>query len=348
MTKHVQSQVTGNLGVITLNRPEALNALTTQMCIEITRLLQAWEKDNAIGAVLIRGAGGRAFCAGGDVVMLHNSGKACDGRAEIFWRTEYALNDLIQRYAKPYIALVDGIVMGGGVGLSVHGRHRIAGDHIVFAMPETGIGYFPDVGGSYFLPRLSQHIGIWLGLTGARLKMAEACEFGIFNAFIPSADHDGFVETLGAVMLSGSTEDVLNVMQQFTKEPQTSEKPNGSLKAFSLENVPKIIRALSDDDSDWAQAQLKLILRKSPLALAVTFEAMRRGAHLKFKEVMAQELYMSLNFLKTDDFYEGIRALLIDKDRNPKWMHENVNLVTKEQVERFFDEKTAASLTFLD
>ena len=197
MTDQIKSEVIGKLGVITLNRPKALNALTTEMCEEMTRLMREWEDDENIGAVLVRGEGERAFCAGGDVVMLHDSGKAGDKRAETFWRVEYALNELIQRYTKPYIALIDGIVMGGGVGLSVHGRYRIAGDDTLFAMPETGIGYFPDVGGTYFLPRISMSTGMWLGLTGARLKAAEVCAYGIANAFIKSSRHATFIKSPG-------------------------------------------------------------------------------------------------------------------------------------------------------
>ena len=179
MTTEIKSRIIGNLGHITLNRPKALNALTLDMCNELTRLLRAWEADSAIGAVLIDGAGDRAFCAGGDVILLHDSGKAGDKRAETFWRTEYALNEYISRYPKPYIALIDGFVMGGGVGLSVHGRLRVAGDTTRFAMPETGIGYFPDVGGTYFLPRLGNSIGNWLGLTGANIGPGQSCAIGV-------------------------------------------------------------------------------------------------------------------------------------------------------------------------
>ena len=162
MTDQIHFEVFGNLGKITLNRPGALNALTTEMCKAMIKTMQAWEDDDRIGAVLVEGAGDRAFCAGGDIVMLQESAKAGDPRAEEFWRTEYALNELIHRYKKPYIAMIDGIVMGGGVGLSVHGRLRVAGDNTLFAMPETGIGYFPDVGGTYFLPRLGRDFGNWI------------------------------------------------------------------------------------------------------------------------------------------------------------------------------------------
>jgi len=336
MTQEIKSRIIGNLGHITLNRPKALNALTYAMCEEITRLLVMWEKDPNIGAVLIDGESERAFCAGGDVILLHDSGKAGDSRAEEFWRIEYALNELIHRYSKPYITLIDGFVMGGGVGLSVHGRLRVAGNATVFAMPETGIGYFPDVGGTYFLPRLGMDVGQWLGLTGARLDAGQSCHVGVANAFVPSHKHSDLIEALGAAALDGSDAAVANVMLGFVQAPPACEFIPGAVKAFGEKTVPAILRALDENGSEWAAKQANNIRRKSPLAMSVTFEALRRGAKMNFREVMTQELDISLNFLKTQDFYEGIRAQLIDKDRNPKWSHDSVNDVTEPQVQRVF------------
>lgn len=336
MTNTIISKVTGNLGHITLNRPKALNALTTDMCVEILRLMEAWEDDENIGAVLIDGEGDRAFCAGGDVIMLHDSGKKDGKDAEEFWRVEYKLNELIHRYRKPYIAMIDGIVMGGGVGLSVHGRHRVAGDDTLFAMPETGIGYFPDVGGTYFLPRLGMSVGQWLGLTGARLKTAEVCEYGIANSYIPSKKHAAFIKALGKAKLDGSDQAVLDIMDNFVKAPPKASDLPAGIGAFSGENVGAILALLDEMDDDWSKKQAEYLRRKSPLALAVTHEALLKGVGLSFREAMAQELNLSLNFLKTQDFYEGIRAQLIDKDRNPKWSHEGVNKVTDAQVKRVF------------
>jgi len=347
MTNEIKSRIIGNLGHITLNRPKALNALTYGMCEEITRLLVAWEKDKNIGAVIIDGEGDRAFCAGGDVILLHDSGKAGDKRAENFWRIEYALNELIHRYSKPYITLIDGFVMGGGVGLSVHGRLRVAGDATMFAMPETGIGYFPDVGGTYFLPRLGMDIGQWLGLTGARLDAGQSCHLGVANAFVSSTRHDDLIKALGAATLDGSDAAVANVMIDFVQAPPVCELIPGAVKAFGEKTVPAILRALDKDGSEWAQKQAINIRRKSPLAMCVTFEALRRGAKKNFQEVMTQELDLSLNFLKTQDFYEGIRAQLIDKDRNPKWSHEAVNDVTEPQVQRVFRKVAKPSQEFL-
>ena len=347
MTDEILSSVIGNLGHITLNRPKALNALTLNMCEEITRLLLEWEKDDNIDAVLIDGAGDRAFCAGGDVILLHDSGKAGDDRAEQFWRTEYALNELIHRYSKPYITLIDGFVMGGGVGLSVHGQYRIAGDTTMFAMPETGIGYFPDVGGTYFLPRLGLDIGQWLGLTGARLNAAQSLELGVANGFIPSEKHVAFTEALGQVKLDGSDEAVVDIMADFQESgPMDADMP-AALAAFSEKDVPSILNALDGMGGEWAAKQAATIRKKSPLALCVTFEAIKRGLELDFKEAMMHELDISLNFLKTQDFYEGIRAQLIDKDRNPKWSHDGVADVSEEQIERLFRETANPRQEFL-
>ena len=348
MTDQINSKVVGNLGHITLNRPTALNALPQEMCEEITKLLLAWERDPNIGAVVVDGAGDRAFCAGGDVILLHDSGKAGDDRAEKFWRIEYALNELIHRYSKSYITLIDGFVMGGGVGLSVHGGLRVAGDNTIFAMPETGIGYFPDVGGTYFLPRLGLEIGQWLGLTGARLNAGLSCEFGVANAYVPSADHGALIEALGRSKLDGSDAAGANVMVNFVKTPPVAEALPQAIKAFGEKAVPAILRALDADGGEWAQKQAATLRKKSPLAVCTTFEALRRGAGLTFREAIVQELDLSLNFLKTQDFYEGIRAQLIDKDRNPKWSHEGVEGVTASQVQRNFRSIANPPQAFLD
>ncbi|MEP3654326.1 MAG: enoyl-CoA hydratase/isomerase family protein [Litorimonas sp.] len=336
----------GAIGHITLDRPEALNALTEEMCVEVTRALQEYADDAEIGAVVIDGAGERAFCAGGDVILLHDSGKAKDDRAENFWRTEYALNEYISRYPKPYIALIDGFVMGGGVGLSVHGRLRVAGDTTRFAMPETGIGYFPDVGGTFFLPRLGSAIGNWLGLTGANIGPGQSCDLGVANAFVPTARHDELIEALADADLDGSDSAVANVMKNFVQRPPEADALPAAISCFDEPTVPAILRALDADGSEWAAKQAKSMRRKSPLALSVTLEAMRRGGKLQFREAMERELDYSLGFLKTQDFYEGIRSQLIDKDRNPKWSHD-MDGVTQAQVSRVLARHASTPLEFL-
>jgi len=347
MTDEITSRVVGGLGHIKLNRPKALNALTFAMCEEIARLLVAWEQDPNVGAVLIDGAGDRAFCAGGDIILLHDSGKAGDDRAEAFWRIEYSLNELIHRYSKPYIALIDGIVMGGGVGLSVHGRYRIAGGKTLFAMPETGIGYFPDLGGSYFLPRLGKEIGRWLGLTGARLDGGQSMALGVANAYVETENHADLIEALGLAELDGSEAAVDKVLAQFaTSAPQTALIPD-AINAFAAPNVEAIIQTLDADASEWADAQAAILRKKSPYALSVTDEALRLGAKMDFRAAMTQELDISLNFLKTPDFYEGIRAQVIDKDRNPRWLHETVGAVTDDQVSKMFETAAIPPQKFL-
>jgi len=348
MTQQIETDIIGKLGVITLNRPKALNALTTEMCKAITEVMVAWEEDENVAAVLVKGAGDRAFCAGGDVIMLHDSGKKDGKDAEEFWRIEYALNELIHRYRKPYITMIDGIVMGGGVGLSVHGGHRIAGDDTLFAMPETGIGYFPDVGGTYFLPRLGMATGMWLGLTGARIKTADVCDLGIATAYVPSDKHDELVEALGKAKLDGSEAAVEKVIKKFARKAPKPEPMNGSVGAFMGESVDVIMDLLAEDESEWAQKQLANLEKKSPIALVTTHRALREGAQMSFREAMTMELDVSLNFLKTQDFYEGIRAQLIDKDRNPKWSHEAIKKVTKTQADRLFKQTAKPRQEFLD
>lgn len=348
MTDQIIAEVDGHLGHITLNRPKALNALTTEMCQALTETLVAWEADAAIGAVLIDGAGDRAFCAGGDVIMLHDSGKKDGKDAEEFWRVEYALNELIHRYSKPYITLIDGIVMGGGVGLSVHGRHRIAGDNTLFAMPETGIGYFPDVGGTYFLPRLGMSVGQWLGLTGARVKTADACALGVANHYVPTDKHGALVKALGEAELDGSDAAALAVIETFSQPAPEAAPLPGEVGAFAAESVTEIMRELRAFETEWADKQVAILEKKSPIALAITHAALHKGVSLTFREAMTQELDLSLNFLTIQDFFEGIRAQLIDKDRNPKWSHDGPESVTDEQIERAFKPVAKPRQEFLD
>lgn len=347
MTDQIISKKIGKLGHITLNRPKALNALTTEMCEALTDILLKWEQDPDIGAVIVDGAGDRAFCAGGDVIMLHDSGKKDGKEAEHFWRSEYALNELIHVYSKPYITLIDGIVMGGGVGLSIHGRYRVAGDETMFAMPETGIGYFPDVGGTYALPRLGPSVGNWLGLTGARIKTADVCALGIATHYIPSAKHAAVIKALGKADLDGSDDAVLAAMKAYTKTPPEAEPLPGEVGAFNAETLMDIYDRLELFDTEWSQKQLASLKKKSPLSMVVSLEAMRRGADLNFRDAMTQELDLSINFLATQDFYEGIRSQLIDKDRNPKWSHEDVSKVTKAQMNRLFKKAAKPPQAFI-
>ncbi len=311
----------GQVGRITLNRPKALNALTHGMCLMMIEALEAWRDDDSVQAIVVDGAGEKGFCAGGDILQLHDSGKAGDDKAWLFWRDEYRLNTLIHHYPKPYVALIDGITMGGGVGVSVHGSHRVAGDRTMFAMPETGIGFHPDVGGAYFLPRLAGEIGTWMGLTGARLKAPDCVAAGLATHYCPSSQYDALISALESADLTG--EDALEVLlEEFSGDPGDSDlSVTGGLidAAFAGDSVDDIIARIEAAGDAWSAKQAKILGSKSPTALKLTLACLRKGAGLSFEDVMRQDLRVSSWCLTGTDFYEGVRAVIIDKDQAPKW-----------------------------
>tara|TARA_R110002124_G_scaffold90764_5_gene231228 strand:+ start:2766 stop:3827 length:1062 start_codon:yes stop_codon:yes gene_type:complete len=312
---------TGHIGRITLNRPKALNALTHGMCLSMIEALQAWAEDDAVQAIVVDGAGEKGFCAGGDILKLHDSGKAGNDDAWLFWRDEYRLNTLIHHYPKPYIALIDGIVMGGGVGVSVHGSHRVAGDRTMFAMPETGIGFHPDVGGAWFLPRLGGEIGTWMGLTGARLKAPDCIAAGLATHYCPSAQNEALIAALESADLTG--EDALEVLlEEFSGDPGDSDLALTRTlidAAFAGDSVEAMIERMMGAGDAWSTKQLKILAGKSPAALKLTLAGLRAGADLSFEGVMRQDLRLSAWCLTGTDFYEGVRAVIIDKDNAPVW-----------------------------
>ncbi len=307
----------GRAGVITLNRPKALNALTLGMVRDMREALEAWADDPQIGCIIVEGAGEKAFCAGGDIRRLVEAGRA--GRPEealAFWREEYELNALIADYPKPYIALIDGICMGGGVGISLHGSHRVAGERYLFAMPEVGIGFFPDVGASYALPRLPGRTGLYLALTGARLKCADALVLGLATHAVASEDFDAIREKLQA----GESPDV--VLAAHARDPGVA--PIDAKRAmidriFDEGSVAEIVADLEFEGSEAASQIAKTIRSKSPTSLRIAFEQMRRGTEFDFREAMRMEFRIVSRILDGKDFYEGVRAVLIDKDNNPQW-----------------------------
>tara|TARA_R110002073_G_scaffold18337_4_gene68058 strand:- start:6690 stop:7751 length:1062 start_codon:yes stop_codon:yes gene_type:complete len=312
---------TGHIGRITLNRPKALNALTHGMCLAMIEALQAWADDDDVQAIVVDGAGEKGFCAGGDILKLHDSGKAGNDDAWLFWRDEYRLNTLIHDYPKPYVALIDGIVMGGGVGVSVHGSHRVAGDRTMFAMPETGIGFHPDVGGAWFLPRLGGEIGIWMGLTGARLKAPDCIAAGLATHYCPSAQNEALIAALESADLTA--EDSLEVLlEEFSGDPGTSDlaltRPLIDA-AFAGDAVEPMIERMVAAGDAWSLKQVKILAGKSPTALKLTLAALRAGSDLSFEGVMRQDLRLSAWCLTGADFYEGVRAVIIDKDNAPVW-----------------------------
>src|SRR3954466_5219847 len=337
-------EVKDGLGVITLNRPKALNALTHGMILELERVIPGWEKDPAIKAVVLRGAGDRAFCAGGDVTNLYRESRENPSGTlrRAFFRDEYIVNRRIYRYAKPWVSLIDGIDMGGGVGLSAHGSHAVASEKFLFAMPETTIGLFPDVGGGYFLTRLQGALGTFLALTSHRLKVADAVWVGIVDAHVPSAKMNDLQAALGAADLSGSTADqkAHAVIDRFKADPGLPTLPGLIVdidRCFSAESVAEIEAKLKKHGSEWAERQLAALLKLSPLAMAITLEQLRRCANRSFEDSMTIEYRMSQACMRSDhDFFEGVRALLIDKDQKPKWNPPTIDGVTRDMVDAHF------------
>ena len=348
MTDTVIARKVGQIGRITLNRPKALNALNQDMVEAMIAALLKWRGDDSVKAVIVDGEGEKGFCAGGDIRMLTESGKAGDGRAWRFWRDEYQLNTLIQEYPKPYVALIDGITMGGGVGISVHGGFRVAGDRTLFAMPETGIGFHPDVGGAFFLPRLAGETGAWMGLTGARLKTADCIAAGLATHYVPSEKQADLVAALECAELDDDGEALEAILETYSGDAGKSDLAlhRGLIDAaFAGDSVDAIFARLDAAGDAWSKKQAAILSTKSPTSLAVTLAALRNGAELSFRDVMVQDLRVSMRFLSDgSDFYEGVRAVILDKDNAPSWTDE----ARIEAISEFFaplDE--SQELTFL-
>ena len=330
----------GNVGIITLNRPHALNALNHGMIIAMYQQLQIWKESHNIKLIFIRGAGDRAFCAGGDLRYTYDRYQKADQNLTHLFRVEYQLNQLIFHYPKPYVAWLDGITMGGGVGISIHGSYRVGTERLVFAMPETGIGFFPDVGGTYFLPRLSRQIGFYLGLTGARLSGEQCYAAGIVQYQMPSNQSSEAINRLAnEVSNTNLYEDVHQVLAQFTQPTQTSTidaLSDLSEHHFSAESVEEILQNLQSSQSDACGEVAQTLLKKSPTSLKVTLRALQQGKTLTFDQCMQQELGLTHKFLQAHDFFEGIRALIIDKDQNPKWQPDSLSAVTPSKLMEYF------------
>jgi enoyl-CoA hydratase len=304
-------------GVITLNRPQALNALTLEMVHQIHAALDRVENSPHLTRVIFKGAGEKAFCAGGDIRALYELGKAGQHEeALLFWHDEYLLNIRLMEFKKPLIALLDGIVMGGGVGLSAPCTYRVAGERYMFAMPEVSIGFFPDVGGGYHLPRLPHSLGYYAALTGERFKQGDALASGLVTHAVASS------YALEEKLCSGDIDAVLKAASQETHSPLMAHK--GSIQRhFSHNNVDKIYTSLEKDaklaQDDFAIKTLKTMRAKSPFSQFIAFEQLKRGATMSFREVMVMEYRIVSRIMETADFYEGVRSVIIDKDNAPNW-----------------------------
>ncbi len=325
-------RIEGAVGRITLNRPKALHALNLGMCEIMTEALLAWRDDAAVVSVLIDHAGERGFCAGGDIRMIAESGATDAVAAKAFFLFEYRLNHLMFSYPKPITAIVDGIVMGGGVGISEPATVRIATERTTYAMPETGIGLFPDVGGGWFLPRLPGETGTWLALTGARLKAADTVALGIHTHFVAADD----VEALKADLVAGGPDAVAGHATDAGAAPLAPHR-QAIDRMFAHDTVEAIFAALEADGSDWALAQLATLKTKSPQSLKATLRQLRAGrAMTDFAEVMAMEYRLGGRVVRTHDFQEGVRAVIVDKDNAPKWSPATLEGVTEADLDALF------------
>jgi enoyl-CoA hydratase len=330
----------GAAGLVTLNRSAALNAVTHAMVLGLRAQLDEWAGDPAITRVLIRAAGERAFSAGGDIRALYDLGKA-GKRDEMlqFWRDEYPLNVAIKNYRKPYVALIDGIVMGGGAGVSLHGSHRVAGDRFQFAMPEVGIGFFPDVGATWFLPRLPGELGTYCALTGERFNAADGCGAGLATHRIPSARFDALLEGLSG---TASVDAVLAAFAEPAGAGTIMARRAAIDRLFAGDSVENILNALDREatsgsvDAEWAAKTSATMLAKSPLSLKIALMQARRGADSDFETCMRAEFRIVSRVVGGHDFYEGVRAVIVDKDNKPRWRPETLSGVNAAEVERHF------------
>jgi enoyl-CoA hydratase len=332
-TDEILARVDRGVGVLTLNRPKAINSLTHSMVTAVHETLIDWEHDDDVRAVVVSGAGERGLCAGGDIVAIYHSARADGIEARRFWRDEYLLNSYIGRYPKPYVALMDGIVMGGGVGVGAHGSIRVVTDRSKIAMPEVGIGFVPDVGGTYLLSRAPGLLGVHAGLSGAPFSGSDAIAIGFADHYVPHQALADFTETIA----EHGTDAALD---RYAVAPPISDLVAQQIwidECYAADTVADIVAGLRAYDAGPAKDAANLIDSRSPLSLSVTLEAVRRAAKLdNLEDVLRQEYRVSSSTLRTHDLVEGIRAAVVDKDRKPKWSPASVGAVNADDVEAFF------------
>jgi enoyl-CoA hydratase len=323
----------GTLGRIILNRPRAMNALTQGMVTTIAAQLAEWDVDPSVETVLIQGAGDRGLCAGGDIVSLYRDIRGAGDEAGQFWADEYALNLQISTYSKPYVAIMDGVVLGGGVGVSAHGSVRVVTERTKIGMPEVGIGFVPDVGGTWLLARAPGELGTHVGLTGGTFSGSDALELGLADHFVASDHLAEFVESLGSMSVS-------DALLRFESDPPASELASSRRwidECYNSTDATEILARLTAAAEEDARASAAVIRTKSPLAVAVTLESIRRArAAASLADVLNQEYRVSLRFAAGGEMAEGIRAQVIDKDRQPRWSPTTLAQVRPETIDAYF------------
>jgi enoyl-CoA hydratase len=340
----------GNAGIIRLNRPKAINALTLEMTRVIAAALDRFESDPAIALVLLEGAGERGLCAGGDIRGLYESSRAKGDLGKIFWREEYVVNARIAKFPKPYVSFMDGLVMGGGVGLSAHGRHRVVTEKTKLAMPEAGLGFFPDVGGTWLLSRAPGELGAYFGLTGQTMNGPDAIHARFADAVVPTAELAALRELLTNVRPGTPSSEVETLIDGFATGETAG--PVAALQSridawFAHERMQDIIAALNRDGSELAASTLKTLNEKSPRGMVVTLKLLRLArASSSLEECLAREYRAALAVFASEDFREGVRAAVIDKDRNPHWSPARIEDVTPEMLAPYFAEIGPDELVF--
>lgn len=340
----------GAAGIIRLNRPKAINAVTLEMFRDIDKALDAFESDPDVAVIVLEGAGERGLCAGGDIRALYEDSKVKGDLGKILWREEYILNARIAKFPKPYVAFMDGIVMGGGVGLSAHSSHRIVTERTKLAMPEVGLGFFPDVGGTFLLSRAPGEMGTYFGLTGHTMNGPDAIYARFADAVVPSSKLAILREALTKVRPGTRSDEIKILIDGFatgeTSGPVAAMQPKIDAW-FAHDRMQDIVAALQRDGSELAQSTLKILNEKSPRGMVVTLKLLRlaRGASM-LEQCLVREYRAALEVYKSDDFREGVRAAVIDKDRNPKWLPARIEDVTSEMVAPYFAEIGADELVF--
>jgi enoyl-CoA hydratase len=340
----------GSVGILRLNRPKAINAVTLEMFHDIDKALDVFEADPDIAVILLEGAGERGLCAGGDIRALWESSKIKGDLGKILWRDEYILNARIKKFPKPYVAFMDGIVMGGGVGLSAHSSHRVVTDKTKLAMPEVGLGFFPDVGGTWLLSHSPGEIGTYFGLTGQTMNGPDAIHASFADAVVPSAKLAALREALTKVRPGVTSAEVETLIAGFatgeTAGPVAAMQ--GKIDAwFAHDRMEDIVAALQRDGSELALSTLKTLSEKSPRGMVVTLKLLRLARTSRsLEECLVREYRAALEVFASDDFREGVRAAVVDKDRSPKWSPPRIEDVTPEMVAPYFAEIGADELKF--
>jgi enoyl-CoA hydratase len=340
----------GFAGIIRLNRPKAINAVTLEMFRDVDKALDAFEADPAVAVIVLEGAGERGLCAGGDIRALWESSKVNGDLGKILWREEYILNVRIKKFPKPYVAFMDGLVMGGGVGLSAHSSHRVVTERTKLAMPEVGLGFFPDVGGTYLLSRSPGEIGTYFGLTGTTMNGPDAVYAGFADAVVPSVKLLALREALTKVRPGTTSDEVRALIDGFAtgeKAGPVAAKRAEINRLFGYDRMEDIVGALKRDGSELAQGALKTLSEKSPRGMVVTLKLLRLARKAaSLEECLVREYRAALEVFRSDDFREGVRAAVIDKDRNPRWSPPRIEDVTPGMVAPYFAEIGADELKF--